>query len=116
MLYPYPKGTLYTKNYVPSIANHDIDHNLKLSLMASPNLLIASVMFSAVAAANVARKKSSFGSVSCSARNQDPRATKTPLAMQELKISSSTSKMPFPAWIPGCWEWSILSQYYRTSC
>lgn len=50
-------------------------------------------MFFDVAAANVARKYSPEGGVSCSAWNHEPRATSTPFAMQLLKISSSMSSM-----------------------
>lgn len=82
---------------------------LKLSLMASPSLLIASVMFSAVAAAKVVLKYNPDGGLSCSARNQEPRATSTPLAMQLLKISSSMARMLLLA-ASGCSSWLTLSQ------
>jgi len=70
-------------------------HRWKLSRMAEPSLLAASLIVSSPAIAYVALKKSSDGSAVLSARNQEPRATKTPFLMQELKISSSTSKILF---------------------
>lgn len=83
----------------------------KLSRTASPNLRIASVMFSGVAAAYVARKNKSVGTVPCSALNHDPRPTRTPFSMQLLKISSSISKTLRCA-ASGCRVWSTFSQCY----
>lgn len=79
--------------------------------MASPNLLMASLMSPAAAAAYVARKNSAPGSVPWSpARNHDPRATRTPFAMHEVKISSSISRMPDAR--RGCFLWSSFIQSY----
>lgn len=62
------------------------------SLTASPNLSIAVVIFSGVAAANVALKNSSFGTkFSRSALNQLPLLTKTPLSTAARKTLSSNS-------------------------
>ena len=65
--------------------------NPKLPRSPSPNLLIASSICSALAAANVLRKKSSEPK-SASARNQLPRLVSTPCSIPAWKISSSSSR------------------------
>jgi hypothetical protein len=48
-------------------------------------------MFSRLAEAKVARKYSPGSGLSFSVKNHEPLATRTPLLMHELKISSSMS-------------------------
>jgi hypothetical protein len=83
----------------------------KLSRKASPRRRMASRMFVGVAAANVVRKNMSVGGKAVSARNQEPRPTSTPLAMQASYMDSSISRM-LRVFASGCCVWSTLSQCF----
>lgn len=79
-------------------------------LKASPNRLIASAIWSELAAANVARKNIFSSGVVLSALNQLPRETRTPLSTAAWKTSSSISSRVLPDARPGCFFQSMSTQ------
>ena len=88
------------------------NYNPKMPRRAMPNLAIASLILSAEAAANVARKNSSVGTkFSRSALNQLPLLTRTPCSTAARKTSSSISRMDL-VFAAGCLCQSTVSQSY----
>ena len=80
------------------------------TLKASPNRLIASAIWSELAAANVARKNIFSSGVVLSALNQLPRETRTPLSTAAWKTSSSIWSRVLPDARPGCFFQSMSIQ------
>jgi len=86
-----------------------IIYSLNSARSESPNRLIASVMFSSLAAANVARKNI-LSSLRPAALNQLPRETRTPLLTAAPKIVSSIASRVLPDVISGCFFQSTSTQ------
>ena len=104
---PYHQSKLsnFGVNYLPN-------YNPKMPRRAMPNLAIASLILSAEAAANVARKNNSVGTkFSRSALNQLPLLTRTPCSTAARKTSSSISRMDL-VFAAGCLCQSTVSQSY----